>query len=108
MTTIPCREDLLRQLVKVVEPCSVSMGSPMSICDMGLIEDVSFDAGTVRVVLCLTDPSCINYGKIKQYVIDVLLELEPVKAVEVTHTTSVLWTPDRVKTPPRIHPINPA
>lgn len=88
---------LMAQLDKVIEPCSLSMGSPMSICDMGLVEEVVFEQGVVRVVLCLTDPACVNYGKIRQFITDVLMELSAVASVEVTHTTQVLWTPDRVK-----------
>ena len=104
MSAAPTRDELIAQLQKVVEPCSVSMGNQMSICEMGLVEDVSFADGTVRVVLCLTDPSCINFGKISQYVQDVLRELPPVRAVEITHTTEVLWTPDRITAPPRLYP----
>lgn len=87
---------LWTQLGKVVEPCSLAMGSPMSICAMGLVEEVAFDQGVVRVVLCLTDPACVNYSKICAFITDVLKELAPVERVEITQTTSVLWTPDRV------------
>jgi len=89
--------ELMRQLAQVVEPCSVAMGSPANICEMGLIEDVTLVDGRARVVLCLTDPACINYGRIRQYITDSLMQLEAVKSVEVTHTTDLLWTPDRVK-----------
>jgi metal-sulfur cluster biosynthetic enzyme len=93
----PSKDNLMRQLAQVVEPCSVAMGNPANICEMGLVEQVTLTDGTARVVLCLTDPACINYGRIRQYITDVLLQLEAVKSVEVTHTTEVLWTPDRVK-----------
>lgn len=100
----PTRDELMAQLQQVVEPCSVSMGNQMSICEMGLVEDVSFADGIASVVLCLTDPSCINFGKISQYVRDVLMELPSVRQVEITHTTEVLWTPDRIAAPPRQKP----
>jgi metal-sulfur cluster biosynthetic enzyme len=95
------KSDLMRQLAQVVEPCSVAMGRPANICEMGLIEDVTLIDGRVRVVLCLTDPACINYGKIQQYITDSLMQLDTVKSVEVTQTTEVLWTPDRVNRRPR-------
>ena len=47
----PNHDALMECLERVVEPCSLSMGSPMSICDMGLIEDVRFVDGAVEVVL---------------------------------------------------------
>lgn len=56
----PDSATLTAQLERVVEPCSLSMGSPMSICDMGLVEDVRFDRGVASVVLCLTDPACAD------------------------------------------------
>lgn len=107
MTASP-REQIMLQLEKVIEPCSVSMGNTMTICDMGLVEDVRVDGDVVHVVLCLTDPSCINYGKIRQYITDVLLELGWVKQVEISHTMDVLWTPDRVRMSRRVIPIHAA
>jgi len=88
---------LLAQLDKVLEPCSIAMGRPRSIRQMGLIEELTLTNGIARVVLCLTDPACINYGRIVAYITDALLELEEVKAVEVSQTTGTLWTPDRVR-----------
>ena len=97
---------LLAQLERVVEPCSLSMGSPMSICDMGLVEELRFDRGVVNVVLCLTDPGCINYPKIRQFITDVLMEAPEVESVQVSLSTTQLWTPDRVRprtTVQRVH-----
>jgi metal-sulfur cluster biosynthetic enzyme len=97
MTAGVCdREDLMRQLAQVPEPCSIAMGAPTNICDMGLVEQVTLRDGTARVVLCLTDPACINYRRIAQYVTDALMQLDGVDRVEVTQTTEVRWTPDRV------------
>src|ERR1700688_337019 len=88
---------LMAQLERVAEPCSLSMGRPMSICDMGLIEELRFERGVVSVVLCLTDPGCINYPKIRQYITDVLMEVPEVESVKVSLSTTQLWTPDRVR-----------
>jgi metal-sulfur cluster biosynthetic enzyme len=38
----------------------------------------------VGVVLCLTDPGCINYPKNRQYIIDVLMEVPEVEKVQVS------------------------
>jgi metal-sulfur cluster biosynthetic enzyme len=96
---------LMTYLERVVEPCSLSMGSPMSICDMGLVQELSFDRGTVSVVLCLTDPSCINYPKIRQFIIDVLMEVPEVESVQVSISTTQLWAPDRVRPKSAPHPV---
>jgi metal-sulfur cluster biosynthetic enzyme len=88
---------LLAQLDKVLDPCSIAMGRPINIRQMGLIEELSLTGATARVVLCLTDPGCINYAQIARYITDALMELDEVHAVEISHTTEMLWTPDRVK-----------
>ena len=103
-TVVP-HNALWAQLAKVAEPCSLAMGNPMSICDMGLVEELAFERGVVRVVLCLTDPACVNYSKICAYVTDVLKDLAWVERVEIAQTTRVLWTPDRVTSPPAPKPV---
>jgi len=97
---------LMAQLERVVEPCSLSMGSPMSICDMGLVEELRFDRGVVNVVLCLTDPGCINYRKIREFITDVLMEVPEVESVKVSLSTTQLWTPDRVRPKPTDQPVH--
>jgi len=91
------QDDLFSQLRKVVEPCSILMGRPVDICAMGLVDQVGFIAGHVRVVLCLTDPGCIHFSGMKRYITDVLLEIPAVSSVEIALTTQALWTPDRIE-----------
>jgi metal-sulfur cluster biosynthetic enzyme len=88
---------MLRQLRKVTEPCSIAMRNPVDICQMGLIEDVSLHDGHARVTLCLTDPGCIHFASMRQYIADVLLELPSIRSVEVCQTREKLWTPDRIE-----------
>jgi metal-sulfur cluster biosynthetic enzyme len=47
-------------------PCSVAMAK--NICEMGLVESVHVNGGEVEVVLCLTDPGCMNFGLIRDIV----------------------------------------
>jgi metal-sulfur cluster biosynthetic enzyme len=89
---------LMSRLESVFDPCSLAMGRPMSICEMGLIETLTCEDGVVSVVLCLTEPGCVNYGKIRQYVMDVLLQSPGVKSVAVTLSTTQIWSPERVRT----------
>jgi metal-sulfur cluster biosynthetic enzyme len=91
------QDDLFSQLRKVVEPCSILMGRPVDICAMGLVDQVDFIAGHVRVVLCLTDPGCIHFKGMKRYIADALLAIPGVSSVEVALTTQTLWTPDRIE-----------
>jgi metal-sulfur cluster biosynthetic enzyme len=57
---------IMSALERVDDPCSVVMGK--NICEMGLVENVHVNGGEVEVVLCLTDPGCINFGLIRDIV----------------------------------------
>jgi metal-sulfur cluster biosynthetic enzyme len=87
--------DALRQ---VLDPCSVGLGAPIDIVDMGLVDDLEvLDGGRVRVVLLLTDFSCPHYAGLRQHIVDVLGDLSGVTAVGVELATHALWTPDRIR-----------
>jgi metal-sulfur cluster biosynthetic enzyme len=87
--------DALRQ---VLDPCSIGMGSPIDIVDMGLVDDVEVtDDGRVRVVLLLTDFSCPHYMGLRDHIVDALADLSGVTAVDVELATHALWTPDRIR-----------
>jgi metal-sulfur cluster biosynthetic enzyme len=90
------RGALIQQLRKVTEPCSIAMRNPIDIVEMGLVEDVEFIGGLVRVSLCLTDPGCIHLASLRQFITDVLLEVPGVQSVDVRQTATTLWTPDRI------------
>ncbi|MEV7085392.1 iron-sulfur cluster assembly protein [Streptomyces sp. NPDC093085] len=88
-------ERIRAALRTVPEPCGLLMRTPLDICEMGLVEEVHEEAGRVRVTLVLTDPSCVHFDGMRRYITDVLLALPGVRAVEVTVSRTVLWTPDR-------------
>lgn len=88
-------EAVRARLATVPEPCGLLMGTPLDICEMGLVESVACADGHVRVELVLTDTSCVHFAGLRRYIADVLRELPGVESVEVTASTTVLWTPDR-------------
>jgi metal-sulfur cluster biosynthetic enzyme len=92
---MPTGAEVRAQLRSVIEPCSLLMRTPLDICQMGLVDQVSCADGTVRVELVLTDASCVHYAGLRRYITDALLELPGVQAVEVAVSTTKLWTPDR-------------
>ena len=93
----PTTAEVLAQLRKVIDPCSIKMCAPVDIWEMGLVEDVEVIGGRVGVRLVLTDISCVFYRDMRRHVIDVLLELPGVDTVDVTLATDILWTPDRMR-----------
>lgn len=96
-TTMPSEADIRAQLATVPEPCGLLMRSPLDICQMGLVERIECEAGRVRVELVLTDTSCVHFTSMRRYISDVLQKLPGVEYVEVTASTTILWTPDRAR-----------
>lgn len=94
---MPSRELVLEALSGIPEPCSIAMRQPLDICQMGLVDDVRVDAGSIRVELVLTDPSCVHFNSMRRFIADVLLALDGVETVEVVMSTTELWTPDRLQ-----------
>jgi metal-sulfur cluster biosynthetic enzyme len=94
----PTADALVDALRQVLDPCSIGMGSPIDIVDMGLLDDLEImDDGRVRVVLLLTDFSCPHYTGLRHHIVDVLADLSGVTAVDVELATHALWTPDRIR-----------
>jgi metal-sulfur cluster biosynthetic enzyme len=85
------------RLQDVLDPCSVARGRACSIVDLGLVEDVRFEAGTLHVTLVLTEPSCMFFFDIRQAVADTLTSIHGVEAVDVRVDGSIVWTPDRAE-----------
>lgn len=88
---------VMEALRSVPEPCSILMKTPMDICEMGLVEQVQIDGDTVAVTLLLTDPGCVHFTSMRKFITDVLLGHDGVEHVEVSMSTTQLWTSDRVK-----------
>jgi metal-sulfur cluster biosynthetic enzyme len=82
-------------LERVVEPCSLAFGKPISIVEMGLIERIEVAGGQARITLCLTDAACVHFAGMQRFIRDELLELPEIATVEVVQTLDRLWTPDR-------------
>lgn len=91
----PTEAAVRTQLRCVPEPCGLLMRAPLDICEMGLVEAITITGTRVSVELVLTDPSCVHFTGLRRYIADVLLALPGITEVDVTISTTVLWTPDR-------------
>ena len=91
-------ETIRATLDTIPDPCSVAMRDPMSLVEMGLVEDLSIDAaGCVTVTLCLTDTSCVHFAGMTAWIRDALMLLDGVNAVVVNHTLDTIWTDERIR-----------
>ena len=95
--------DILSMLATIPEPCSIALGEPTNIVNMGLVESITISRSSVTVELCLTDTACVHYPAMKHYIAETLRALGGVTQTQVTITTDVLWTPDRRQTDANDH-----
>jgi metal-sulfur cluster biosynthetic enzyme len=56
------RAAVLEVLNDVLDPCSVSIGKPIGLVDMGIVETVDVEGGHVGVTLLPTFPDCLFLG----------------------------------------------
>ena len=90
-------EEIHARLDAIPDPCSIAMGKPMSLLEMGLVENVAIAAnGAVTVTLCLTDTACVHFGGMRDYIEQSLQDIAGIGSVCVDHTTEIVWTDERI------------
>jgi metal-sulfur cluster biosynthetic enzyme len=85
-------------LDEVVDPCSVSVGVPLGLVQMGLVRELSIEAsGQVKVVLRLTSPGCmIGIVQFPDRIRQRLATVEGVNEVEVRFDHNFDWSEDAI------------
>ncbi|CAB4567329.1 MAG: metal-sulfur cluster assembly factor [Actinomycetes bacterium] len=94
--TTDLHERVAAALQQVTDPCSAASRTPMSIVDLGLLEDAQLVEGHLRVTLCVTAPNCLMIGTIMHAARVALARLDGVASIEVTIDHTVVWEPDRI------------
>jgi metal-sulfur cluster biosynthetic enzyme len=93
-------EGLLAQvreaLAGVVDPCSIATGIPLTLLEMGMVEDIAVGHGRVTVVLVLTSPVCWQAGNIIQAVETSVGRVPGVASVACTVNHDAGWLPDQM------------
>lgn len=90
-------DDIYAALDRIVDPCSASIGKPVGLVTMGLIKSIELetgDAGTsVALTLRVTSPCCMMGPSFTAQAKERLLGLPGVRAVEVSISPEIDWTP---------------
>jgi metal-sulfur cluster biosynthetic enzyme len=94
---VSVQPEIEQRLSALMDPCSVRLGRPLNIVEMGLVESVTVEDGTADVQLVLTEPSCIFFFDFHQAIERTLLEVDGIEAVNVAILDGEMWTPDRIK-----------
>ena len=80
-------------LENVVDPCSIATGVPISLADMGLIKELQWLAGDVKVALQLTSPICWQAANILNAVERAVMTVPGVRSVNCTLDPGTEWMP---------------
>lgn len=87
------KAQVLEALEQVVDPCSITAGAPISVIDMGMINDVAVDAeGGVDISMRATSAMCTMIAGIMAGVELQVGRVEGVSEVRVKLTSGSLWT----------------
>lgn len=80
-------------LEDVIDPCSVTAGSPLSVVDMGMITGLrADDEGRVRIGMRATSAMCTMIAGIMKVAEDRISQVEGVTSVDVTLQSGPMWT----------------
>jgi metal-sulfur cluster biosynthetic enzyme len=87
------RDRVMEGLEDVIDPCSVTAGAPLSIVDMGLLNELCVDDdGAVRVSMRATSAMCTMIAGIMKVAEERLARVEGVTRVEVQLCSGGIWT----------------
>ncbi len=95
------RESVEAALARVVDPCSIATGVPISLPEMGLVERIEIDEGAVAVTLRLTSPICLQVGNIVSAVEERIGSIEGVTSARCEVNPAGEWLPTMMSTTAR-------
>ena len=91
------RQAILDKLAEIEDPCSVAAGRPMDVVTMGLVGELSIEAGgRVSLSLVLTEPVCWYSRDLMAFAEAKIRSIPGVQEVEVSLDATTIWTPDRM------------
>lgn len=85
-----------RRLDEVLDPCSTFTERPQSVLDLGLIDGVSIEDGTVTVDLLPTNQLCMYIPHMTEEIETRVGELPWVDSIAVEVVSGTVWTRDRM------------
>jgi metal-sulfur cluster biosynthetic enzyme len=90
------REEVVSRLHAITDPCSAATNVPLSIVEMGMIEDVQFVSGSVAIALRMTSPLCHALPYFQMEIERVLAGMPGIGTVSCTFDHGANWQPDHM------------
>jgi len=85
--------EVRRGLARIVDPCSIATGVPISLADMGMVKGVLVEDRDVTVTLILTSPICWQAANIIEAVETRVGSIPGVASVRCTVDHNADWLP---------------
>lgn len=92
-------EEVLSRLHQIVDPCSAATNVPLSIVEMGMVENVEWALGNVVVALRMTSPLCHALPYFQMEIERVLAGIPGVVGVRCTFDHGGNWQPSHMARP---------
>jgi metal-sulfur cluster biosynthetic enzyme len=89
-------DDVMARLQQIVDPCSAATQVPLSIVEMGMVQNVEFASGNVAVALRMTSPLCHALPYFQMEVERVLVGIPGIDGVKCTFDHGGNWQPDNM------------
>ena len=86
-------EQVRAALDRVVDPCSIATGVPITLADMGLVEGVAVDGREARIRLRVTSPFCMQIGNMQERIVQVVEEVPGIDDVRLDVDDGTEWLP---------------
>jgi metal-sulfur cluster biosynthetic enzyme len=90
------QEDVISRLQQIIDPCSAATTVPLSIVEMGMVENVELASGNVVVALRMTSPLCHALPYFQMEIERVLADIPGIAGVKCTFDHGGNWQPDNM------------
>jgi metal-sulfur cluster biosynthetic enzyme len=89
-------DEVMSRLHEITDPCSAATNVPLSIVEMGLVENVELASGNVVVALRMTSPLCHALPYFEMEIERVLADILGIGSVTCTFDHGGNWQPNHM------------
>lgn len=88
--------EVVERLDDVLDPCSCMTDNPVSIVELGLVNEIERENGAVSIELLPTTPMCMYMTQIIDEAEAEVSKINGVDTVDVSQNVEELWQPERM------------
>jgi len=88
--------EVVERLDDVLDPCSCMTDNPVSIVELGLLNDIERENGSVSIELLPTTPMCMYMTQIIDEAEAEVSKIDGIEDVEVHQNVEDIWRPERM------------